>query len=163
GSATDQAPRALDFTRKGNLERDAAAGDALQKGAQVAHGAGPVAERKAQLAQHELTVALAARGVGQALAELGQVGHGFAGGEPREAEAGQIQRLVARAPARGPSERAASVGIATLEIEDAAERPQVKGATRWRAHAAADAQVLDGLVTLAQAQASARGILARDI
>src|SRR5207253_7181096 len=87
----------------------------------------------------------------------------FAGGQQREAQAGQVQWLVTGAPARGSGKRAASILVTALEVQHAAERPKVKGAPRGRTDAAADAQVLDGFFALAKAQTGARGVLASDV
>ena len=58
------------------MECYAPARDSFQEGAQITEDPGIIFQREAQLTQHELAVALATRRIGQALAQVGQVGEG---------------------------------------------------------------------------------------
>ena len=69
-----QTPGMRDFRGQSHLERDAAAGRALDEQPQILPRSGKITLGVRELAEHELAVALATRGVREALAQRGEIG-----------------------------------------------------------------------------------------
>jgi hypothetical protein len=88
-----------------------------------------------------------------------EVVDGFAVRQAGEREVGDVERLVGGAPAAGARERGCGVGVATIEVEDAAERPEVECAAAGRARARCEAQVPHRLLNVAESLASASCVL----
>src|SRR5262245_54622345 len=151
-------PRVGDFSRKRDFECHAPVRRALDEEREVALRERVVLLLESDGTDHELAVPLAARRLFQTLADGREPCDRFAGRAGREGQLRTVERLIRRAPARGPAERPHGLGVQPGEKQDAAQSPKVEGSASRRAHAARYPQVEESSLAIPEAETRPSGI-----